>query len=241
MPKPWGVWATLGFSCIIAAAYFAIIAVATIALIIVHVQGHRFEPNVLAEKLQTDGFFISIITCVTAPVVVGLCVLFAAIRRGISISEYLGLRMVKWRRILLWSSVTMALAALSDILTIQLGRPVTPDFIVSMYSTARFVPLLWLAIIIAAPVYEEVFFRGFLLKGLQFSRLGTAGAVVITSLAWAAIHTQYDMYGILHIFLFGLFLGWARTKTGSIVLTIIMHSIGNLIATVQVAVYLGSS
>ena len=44
------------------------------------------------------------------------------------------------------------------------------------------------------PVFEELFFRGFLLEGFRRTFLGTTGAVVLTSLLWAVIHTQYDLY-----------------------------------------------
>lgn len=239
-PKPWGVWATIGFSCIIAVAYIAVVVFAIIAIIIIRSPGPGFPSDDFAEKLQTDGLFLSIIICANAPIVVGLCVLFAAIRKGISISEYLGLRMVRCRTVLLWLFVTIGMGVLSDALARHLEVPVTPDFMVAVYSTAGFLPLLWLALTWAAPIYEEVFFRGFLFKGLQHSRLGSVGAVIITALVWAAIHTQYEAYAIFHIFVLGLLFGWARTKTGSVLLTILMHSIVNIIATVQVALYMES-
>jgi uncharacterized protein len=61
--------------------------------------------------------------------------------------------------------------------------------------------------------------------------------VIITSLLWAAIHLQYDLYGIATIFVGGIFLGWVRLKTDSIWLCIILHGMMNLIATLEVAAY----
>ena len=91
---------------------------------------------------------------------------------------------------------------------------------------------------VAAPLFEEIFFRGFMFAGLQHSRLGPIGAMVLSSLAWAIIHLQYDLYGITQIFLGGLLLGYARFRSGSIFPAIAMHALMNLIATVQVIIFL---
>jgi len=41
-------------------------------------------------------------------------------------------------------------------------------------------------------LFEELFFRGFLFRGLSSSFMGPVGAVLVTSALWALIHTQYD-------------------------------------------------
>ena len=110
---------------------------------------------------------------------------------------------------------------------------------VDAYKTAYFTPLLWLAFIIAAPLYEEILFRGFMFKGIENSRAGPIGAVIITSLAWSALHVQYDFLIIVSIFAGGLLLGWARLKTNSIYIPIAMHALQNLMAIIVVIIYLG--
>lgn len=72
--------------------------------------------------------------------------------------------------------------------------------------------------------------------GLKQSRLGVVGAVIISAAVWAGIHLQYDLHGILVIFFLGLFLGFVRHKTGSTWLCVILHSIMNLIATIELLV-----
>jgi membrane protease YdiL (CAAX protease family) len=74
--------------------------------------------------------------------------------------------------------------------------------------------------------------------GLQRSALGTIGTIVLTAAVWAAIHVQYDLHGILVIFFLGLFLGWVRYRTGSLWLCVMLHSIMNLIATIQLLIVL---
>jgi len=106
---------------------------------------------------------------------------------------------------------------------------------VRVYQTAGFPLLLWLAVVVAAPLAEETLFRGFLFKGILHSRLGGAGAVVLTALIWAVIHQQYDLYGVATVFAAGLLLGYARLSTNSIYAGLLMHALMNLIATIEVA------
>jgi membrane protease YdiL (CAAX protease family) len=51
------------------------------------------------------------------------------------------------------------------------------------------------------------------------------------------IHIQYDVYGIVEIFVLGLVLGAARVKTGSIILTMFLHFVCNLVATAEAAIH----
>jgi len=62
--------------------------------------------------------------------------------------------------------------------------------------------------------------------------------VALSALAWALIHFQYDLYGVATIFVSGLLLGCARLQTGSIYATMFMHGLMNLIATIEVVVFL---
>jgi uncharacterized protein len=98
------------------------------------------------------------------------------------------------------------------------------------------VPLLWLALIVAAPLGEELLFRGFWFQGFTRSRLGVLGTIVITSLVWSSIHLQYDFYGCATVFASGLLLGYARYHSQSIIPPIIMHALMNLVAILQVVI-----
>jgi membrane protease YdiL (CAAX protease family) len=161
--------------------------------------------------------------------------LFAKVRGGRGVAEYLGFRPVSGKVLARWALPLLVLLVLSDALTVWLGRPVVPEFMQRVYQTAGFVPLLWLALLVAAPFAEETLFRGFLFEGILHSRLGAIGAIVFTALAWALIHLQYDAYGIATILASGLLLGYARLRTGSLFVTIFLHALMNLIATVETA------
>jgi len=81
-------------------------------------------------------------------------------------------------------------------------------------------------------------FADFLFAGFQRSWLGIIGTIIVTSVLWAAIHVQYDHYGMAVIFLAGLVLGFARAKTGSLWLCVVLHSLMNVIAMIELLTYL---
>ena len=87
-----------------------------------------------------------------------------------------------------------------------------------------------LGVVVLGPLFEEVLFRGFLFKGLEKSFLGGKGAVFITALVFSCIHVQYGFWVIFFmLFPMALLLGYARLKSKSLFLPIILHSINNLI------------
>jgi CAAX protease family protein len=102
-------------------------------------------------------------------------------------------------------------------------------------------PLLWFTVIIVAPFDEEVTFRGFLYRGWVRTERGVVPGILVISALWAVIHIQYDWFGILQVFLLGLFFGWARWWSGSASLTFLLHAGTNLWAMVETAVGLQAS
>ncbi|MGO8926945.1 MAG: HAD-IA family hydrolase [Limisphaerales bacterium] len=235
---PWGVWATLGFTAAVAGAFILVESVVVVVWVIIGAASGR---SVAPRSLETNGLLLALATCVSAPVAIALTLLFARVRREMRVADYLALRPVSPKAILQWATALLLLILVSDSLTAWLGRPIVPEFMVQAYRTAGFVPFLGLAIIVVAPLMEEVLFRGFLFEGVLHSRLGAVGAVASTSLIWALIHFQYDAYGIATIFASGLFLGYVRLKTGSLYATIFLHGLMNLVATLEVVVVLRHS
>jgi len=79
-----------------------------------------------------------------------------------------------------------------------------------------------------APVAEELLFRGFLLSALAKSRLGLAGAALVTSAAWTALHVNRTSLALVQIFLSGLLLSALLARTGSLRIPILCHVLFNL-------------
>jgi membrane protease YdiL (CAAX protease family) len=122
-----------------------------------------------------------------------------------------------------------------------LDLEVVSIFMVEVYSSAGSPPLLWLALIVAAPLTEEFVFRGFLYQGLINTRLRFAGTAIVTSLLFASLHLQYDLYGISSIFFVGLLLCYVRHKSQSVLTCVLAHGITNLVGTIQVAYVIANS
>ena len=152
-------------------------------------------------------------------------------RRSPDVVTYLGLRRVSWRTPLPWLIVLAAYVGLVLLVLHMMGKSVTDWVRIQPFKTE---PVLWVALIFAvliAPIFEEMLFRGFLYYGLEGSRLGTRGAVAITALVFGAIHLQYNWYGIAFVVGAGVLFGMARARTGSIIVTMILHSALNLAGT----------
>ncbi len=233
-PKPWGFWATIGFFCIIVIAYLFATGLTILPFAIPALSSsQKFDSAKFFHSLESNGLFISVSTISGAIVIVLLVLLFTGIKKQISIKQYLCLKNPGLNSYFKWALIFIFLVICSDTLTWLLGRPIVPDVMIQTYATAYFPPILWFALIIVVPVSEELLMRGFLFKGIECSRLGPIGAIIITSFVWSILHTQYDLYGIASIFISGLLLGLARLKTKSVYIPVAMHSLMSLIATVE--------
>ncbi|MGC3961487.1 MAG: CPBP family intramembrane metalloprotease [Verrucomicrobiota bacterium] len=199
---------------------------------VIILQGSKSIPPV--ETLTTNGTILSLSVLFGGPVTIFLCGLFAWLRKGPALPSYLGLCWPKGRAVIWWSLGLLLLGVGSDALTMILNRPAVPEVMAEVYWNTGFRPLIWIALILAGPMTEEFVFRGFLFRGWYESRLGSWGTIILTALLWASIHLQYDLYGIGMIFVAGIFLGLVRLKTGSVLFCTFLHSIINLIATIQI-------
>jgi hypothetical protein len=100
---------------------------------------------------------------------------------------------------------------------------------------ARGLPL-WTAVpmllvgIVAAPLTEELAFRGYAL-GVLRRHFGTIAALVISSLMFAAAHLTQGLYPtkLAVYFLFGLGLAGIVWRTGSLAPAMVVHSFGDLV------------
>ena len=106
----------------------------------------------------------------------------------------------------------------------------TPDYIINLGqimrpdSTLSFI-FLFLAVVVMAPIGEEIVFRGFLQKFLEEHWKDITRAVLITSLIFAMIH--FNPYWTIQIYLLGVILGFLSWKTKSIIPSIVLHSLNN--------------
>jgi len=235
-PPPWGLLGTIAWGALGICAWFG----AQLAIIIAFMTWRdTVAPGTVdVGKMANDGFLLALVTVVAAPAWIGVSVLAARLR-GWRARDYLALVPPRRGEIVFGAACLAALLIGSDLFTLLLGRDLVPGFMSEAYKSARndgSLAIFFVAVVIVAPVSEEVAFRGFLFRGLSASWLGVSGAVIATSAAWAAMHVQYDAFTLGQIFLIGLLLGWIRWASGSTLLTIVLHMLANLAACVQAAI-----
>jgi CAAX protease family protein len=232
---PWGRWRVLLYALLVGGVFIATQAVATIV-----VSGFEATANPGLDMEAwfaasgTNGFVLAIASFATALTCVPL-IWFLAGRREPEPWPYLGLRPFSWKSLALWCAAALVFMLCSDLLTLALGKPIVPPFMEEIYASARSPLLLLLALAVTVPILEELFFRGFILSALDSLGVPFRFAAAASALAWALIHTQYELYELASIFALGLLLAAARYRSRSIVPCIAMHSVFNLGAFIETA------
>ena len=82
----------------------------------------------------------------------------------------------------------------------------------------------FLVVAIFAPIFEEWLCRGMVLRGL-LTKMKPVWAIVVSALFFALIHG--NPWQALNAFLIGLVMGYVYFKTGSLLLTMLIHFVNN--------------
>jgi membrane protease YdiL (CAAX protease family) len=231
-PRIWKFWGTCLWGLFVFAGMFAgqLAVVGWFML-------RRDGPIDIAAAIHVVGGGLTI----SLSVIMGLPAVIAALWVAIRFSrtpfaDYLALRWPSWKDLLIGVGALAVLVAGWDLLSRGVGREIQPGFMGEVLKSAQADGALWLLVIafcIAAPMSEEFFARGFLYRGWSESFLRPAGAIVLSSLAWTALHLQYDWFFFGEVFSIGLLLGYLRYRSNSTWLTVVVHGVNNLAATLQ--------
>jgi membrane protease YdiL (CAAX protease family) len=225
--KIWGYWTTLGWSIVaFLVGQFAGFGV------LLWLRGGDWD-----SVLQTpfDGVLVTIFISISNPVTIAVLAIAVRIARS-DLSDYFALKWPTGRDLRLGIATLVALIAAGDALLYLSGRDVVTAFQVQSYTTAAaagWLPAMFAAAILIAPAGEEAIFRGFLFRGWARSPRAVWPAIIVISILWAMLHIQYDWAGVLQIFVIGLFLGWMRWRSGSLLLTFLLHAMFNLEGTLE--------
>lgn len=84
-------------------------------------------------------------------------------------------------------------------------------------------------VVIAAPVSEEIFFRGFFFGALR-AKMPFWGAALISGLVFGLVHIPSGIAQAPPLALLGVVLAWLYERTGSLGAPMIMHGFQNLVA-----------
>ncbi len=94
--------------------------------------------------------------------------------------------------------------------------------------------MVLLSVGVGAPLAEEIVFRGQFFAALAQTRIGAAGATLITSTIWALLHATEPWLSVGLIFLMGLVFGYLLVRFGSLWVTIACHSAWNAIYSIAI-------
>jgi membrane protease YdiL (CAAX protease family) len=211
--KPWGVWATIAWSAAAIGSLFFV--------------GLALNRLPLPENLN---LFLGWV----APLAV---VVIAVLVRRLSVSRYLAWNLPRPTDVLVAVGAALLMIAgqialaylLSGGASLGLSDTGYRHYLDGGGSPAGFI-LSWYPAYIYAPIGEETVYRGFLWRGLAASRLGNWGALLLTSVLFAAPHifrNASQPQNLIPIGIAGLIFGLVRWRTGSTTACMITHSLMN--------------
>lgn len=237
----WGTLGTVLWALLLAALF--VIVQSIVVLVVVQSESPEvpLDQLDLAEAGVNNGYMLALATTATTFVVLPLLLGVIKLKRGSKVADYFALRSVSLKTTLFWVAAALFLVAIGDVVKWLYGMPIMVNFVLDTYKTMGSVSLFFLAIVVLAPVTEELFCRGFMISGLQRGFIGPVGAVTLTSLLWAAMHVQYDVFDIALIFMLGCLLGASRLHTGSIYPAIAAHVSINFLSYSVAAIYVALS
>ena len=110
---------------------------------------------------------------------------------------------------------------------LDLDQFATPDVDSDIFFDGPAVLLTFQAVAFITPISEELFFRGFIFRGL-LPKMGPWGAIAASALVFSAFHLSLG--GLVPIFITGFLLAWLYWRTGSLWAAIGAHAGQNALA-----------
>jgi membrane protease YdiL (CAAX protease family) len=227
-PRPWGVKE-------IAVAVMYPLAILALALAVTVAVGRSTEDVSDADII--GGLIISLVVIDggLAALVWGL----AMVRCGGTFAD-LGFRRVPLER--LWLAGGLVIFAYVAVVAWQLVLMpfgITPEQDTkTLVQSPVVLPLSAFAVLVVAPLVEEVFFRGFVFGGLV-SRLGWVPAALLSGVLFGAVHGNAPeaLPLIVPFTIIGAAFAWGYYRTGSLWVSIAAHFFFNTISFTVLAVY----
>ncbi|MGM8908616.1 lysostaphin resistance A-like protein [Psychrobacter sp. 1U1] len=185
---------------------------------------------------SNDGTVVSASIIISCILLMALSYLIVRVKSG-DIREYLAIKPFSLVVGIGMFGILLVFMIGSQALTYLLDKsPLV--FVDPLYQSVSSVWLLVFAMVIVAPIYEELIFRGILWSAVaeQFAatprskQRGALVASIVTSFIFAVIHLQYGIYEITTIVVLAFIFCYARIKSGSLVLPMLLHIINNGVA-----------
>ncbi|MET0771125.1 MAG: CPBP family intramembrane glutamic endopeptidase, partial [Solirubrobacteraceae bacterium] len=159
--------------------------------------------------------------------------LMARLTAGSPTAAQFGLRRVVFRRAVGWLvAAWVAFLAFSGIWAAALSIEENDDLPQELGADDSSTALFFVAVLVcvAAPIAEELFFRGFCFTALR-RWIGVAGGAIATGLIFGLIHAgSADVVFLVPLGVFGLLLCLLYHRTGSLLPCMVLHALNNSLA-----------
>ncbi len=202
----------------------------SVALIVLYYLGTSWQAKDLMSGLLKTQLFI-----IALPVYVIIRLL------KLKEKDILRLKAPKPKELLLIPFIAIPAAIIVSIISqlINMIFPFPPKYVEMLSKLFTMDASVWkvfLVMAVAPGFCEEYMFRGFMIR--FFEKYGTKVAIVLSALLFAAFHL--DPFRFVPVFLLGLLLGYLTMRSGSLVNSMLSHTINNGLALVLVT-YGGSA
>lgn len=200
--------------------------------------------SLAALTAMTQAFMSQLTAGPWSQMVLGVCLEAASVlpavylvarRRGVRRLDQMGLGPYPWKKAVLLGGagglVLFLLIQVCGIILAFLGagrsRPGMPAELLDPRNLRQFAAFLFAAVV-AAPVWEEIFFRGLTYQVFRRS-LGAAAGAVLSGALFALAHAE-PLVLRAPIFLLGVILAVYYEKTGTLYVPIAAHAAANLLS-----------
>ncbi|ALS29590.1 CAAX amino terminal protease [Paenibacillus sp. 32O-W] len=192
----------------------------------------------LYEKWFVSSLYAGTLTGLTIAIVLLTGLYVIALRPRRQSWKEVGLRSFPAKdgwRIVSWFLILTALSIAAVVITGYFGNTVENSKTEALKEQVTWFTVL-LGVLSAgfvSPVYEEIFYRGFMYRWLR-TRTGIVWGIVISSLIFTAAH--YPTLNAMPVnFISGVIFAWAYERTGSVIPGMIVHGMFNTIAVLLTA------
>lgn len=199
-------------------------------------QGRSFDWNVVADPgyteklaaLANDGDAVAKATLYGGIAGIVLVLFTVRLWKRKNFAPFLGMRSTSWKQSLIWTGVFLLLISATEVIA-RLFPAFQTDFVSKLLgSTTDFLPL-FLGVGLLTPIYEELLMRGLLLGSLRHIA-DEHTAVALSAGVFAVMHLQYPWTVLVLILPLAIVLGYARVRSGSIWLPMLLHVLNNVAA-----------
>ncbi|KOO51692.1 CPBP family intramembrane glutamic endopeptidase [Viridibacillus arvi] len=132
-----------------------------------------------------------------------------------------------WKIIIIFSVILMVGALIIVVLTSLIGNSWENSKTEAIQQNVTFITVLiaFISAAVISPIYEEIFYRGFLYRWLR-TRIGFVGAILLSSIIFTIVHIP--TYNVMPVnFFSGIIFALAYERTNSIWPSVIIHGLTN--------------